>query len=72
MFFPSMSLKQAALNYVHYCDSVILTIALNPQSPLLMKIFNWIVWFLMIDPVTRRNSDPIDSDMQIDLTQFQH
>ena len=70
-----MSLKQAALNYVHYCDSVMLTNALNPQSPLLMKIFNWTVGFLMIDPVTymtRRNSGPIDSDMQIDLTWFQH
>ena len=67
-----MSLKQAALNYVHYCDSVMLTIALNPQSPLLMKIFNWTVGFLMIDPVTQRNSGTIDPDMQIDLTWFQH
>ena len=74
-FFSAMSLKQAALNYVHYCDSVVLTITLNPQSPLLMKTFNWTVWFLMIDPVAhmiRRNSGPINSDMQIDLTWFQH
>ena len=38
-----------------------------------MKFFNWTVWFLMIDPVThvtQRNSGPIDSDMQIDLTQL--
>ena len=36
-----------------------------------MKIFNWTVWFLMIDAVThvtQRNSGPIDSGMQIDLS----
>ena len=49
-----------------------LTIALNPWLPHLIKSFNWTVWLLMIDPVTQRNGGPIDSDMQIDLTWFQH
>ena len=74
--FSAMSLKQLSSTELYsYCDSVMLTIALNPWSSYLIKSFNWTVWFLMIYPVThvtRRNSGPIDSDKQIDLIWFQH
>ena len=73
-----MSLEQAVLNYVHYTlwqSDVNLKIALNPWLQFLNKNLNWTIWYPMIDPVTHvtpRKSGPFDSDMQIDLTQFQH
>ena len=53
MFFSEISLEQVALNYVHYCNSLMLTIALNPWSPLLIIHLNCTIWFPMIDQVTQ-------------------
>ena len=57
MFFINvhLSIEQAALNYVNYCDNLLLTIGqllLWIQLPLLIKNLNWTIWFYMIDSVT--------------------
>ena len=51
-FFSEKPLQQAALDYAHYCDSLMLIIALNAQSPLLTKNLNWTVWFPITESVT--------------------
>ena len=53
MFFSEMSLEQTALNYVHYCNSLMLTIALDSWSPLIIINLNCTIWFPMIDKVTQ-------------------
>ena len=50
MFFSEMSLEQVTL---HCYNSLMLAIALNPWSPLLIINLNCTIWFPMIDQVTQ-------------------
>ena len=76
-----MSLEQLTLNYVHYCDSLMLTNALNLALYLaiwlqFLKIhINQIMQIPLFDPLTHmtwKKGDPYtDLDMHINLAQFQ-
>ena len=70
-----MSLEQETLNYVYYCDSLMLTNILNPHLATIVRNINWIIQIPFIwpsDPHDPENNDPLAPDVRIDLTQFQH